>query len=150
MRPGEPLLAERYITNPQYGVYGAGNVPVPGTPGAMETDDTNKSQVQLLDRNALTFLEEVGEGCFGKVHKGKYNTALQKSAKFSKTPQCTNAIFVIGLLRTTAEEQVVAIKVLKESAGRNAEEDFVREVSIMSAFRHPNILALVGVVYRGK
>ncbi|PZC83338.1 tyrosine-protein kinase transmembrane receptor Ror isoform X1 [Helicoverpa armigera] len=122
VRPGEPLLAERYITNPQYGVYGAGNVPVPGTPGAMDADDTNKSQVQLLDRNALTFLEEVGEGCFGKVHK--------------------------GLLRTTADEQVVAIKVLKESAGRNAEEDFVREVSIMSAFRHPNILALVGVVYR--
>ncbi|XP_022820989.1 tyrosine-protein kinase transmembrane receptor Ror-like isoform X2 [Spodoptera litura] len=105
-----------------YGVYGAGNVPVPGTPGVMDTDDTNKSQVQLLDRNALTFLEEVGEGCFGKVHK--------------------------GLLRTTTDEQVVAIKVLKESAGRNAEEDFVREVSIMSAFRHPNILALVGVVYR--
>lgn len=70
MRPGEPLLAERYITNPQYGVYGAGNAPVPGTPGDMDADDTNKSQVQLLDRNALTFLEEVGEGCFGKVHKG--------------------------------------------------------------------------------
>jgi serine/threonine protein kinase len=45
---------------------------------------------------------------------------------------------------------VVAIKVLKESAGRSAEEDFVREVSIMSAFRHPNILTLVGIVYRGK
>lgn len=43
----------------------------------------------------------------------------------------------------------MAIKVLKESAGRSAEEDFVREVSIMSAFRHPNILSLVGVVYRG-
>ncbi|XP_026738071.1 tyrosine-protein kinase transmembrane receptor Ror-like isoform X2 [Trichoplusia ni] len=105
-----------------YGVYGAGSAPVPGTPGDMDADDTNKSQVQLLDRNALTFLEEVGEGCFGKVHK--------------------------GLLKTTTDEQVVAIKVLKESAGRNAEEDFVREVSIMSAFRHPNILALVGVVYR--
>ncbi|CAB3249804.1 unnamed protein product [Arctia plantaginis] len=105
-----------------YGVYGAGNVvPVtgPGTPG---DDDTNKSQVLLLDRNTLTFLEEVGEGCFGKVHK--------------------------GLLRTATEEQVVAIKVLKESAGRSATEDFVREVSIMSAFRHANILALVGVVYR--
>lgn len=76
MRPGEPLLAERYITNPQYGVYGAGNVPVPGTPGVMDTDDTNKSQVQLLDRNALTFLEEVGEGCFGKVHKGRFHRCI--------------------------------------------------------------------------
>lgn len=43
----------------------------------------------------------------------------------------------------------MAIKVLKESVGRSAEEDFVREVSIMSAFRHPNILSLIGVVYRG-
>lgn len=44
----------------------------------------------------------------------------------------------------------MAIKVLKESAGRSAEEDFVREVSIMSAFRHANILSLIGVVHRGK
>lgn len=66
MRPGEPLLAERYITNPQYGVYGPNPVAVQGTPA----DDTNEPQVLLLDRNALTFLEEVGEGCFGKVHKG--------------------------------------------------------------------------------
>lgn len=55
-----------------------------------------------------------------------------------------------GLLRSSIGEQVVAIKVLKESASRSAEEDFVREVSIMSAFRHDNILTLVGVVYRGK
>ncbi|XP_026323679.1 tyrosine-protein kinase transmembrane receptor Ror-like [Hyposmocoma kahamanoa] len=122
LRPGEPLLAERYITNPQYGVYGANSLPS-GLPasGTATTGDTEE-EVPLLDRNALNFLEEVGEGCFGKVHK--------------------------GLLRTVNGEEVVAIKVLKESAGRSAEEDFVREVSIMSAFRHPNILTLVGVVYR--
>ncbi|KAJ2944619.1 hypothetical protein O0L34_g3972 [Tuta absoluta] len=122
VRPGEPLLAERYITNPQYGVYGAGSLAAvtAGTPQAI-ADDTHEP-VPLLDRHALTFLEEVGEGCFGKVHK--------------------------GLLRTGDGEDIVAIKVLKESAGRSAEEDFVREVSIMSAFRHPNILSLVGVVYR--
>lgn len=59
-------------------------------------------------------------------------------------------LFSLGLLRTGNEEQVVAIKVLKESAGRSAEKDFVREVTIMSAFKHSNILSLVGVVYRGK
>ncbi|CAG5056635.1 unnamed protein product [Parnassius apollo] len=124
IRPGEPLLAERYITNPQYGVCGGGALAVPanGTLGPRHTTDTNEPEVPLLDRKALTFLEEVGEGCFGKVHK--------------------------GVLRTSSGEQVVAIKVLKESAGRSAEEDFAREVSIMSAFRHPNILTLVGVVYR--
>ncbi|XP_068621004.1 high affinity nerve growth factor receptor-like isoform X2 [Battus philenor] len=103
-----------------YGVCGvAGHVP--GTPGPRQATDDD-SRVPLLDRKALTFLEEVGEGCFGKVHK--------------------------GVLRTASGEQVVAIKVLKENAGRSAEEDFEREVSIMSAFRHPNILTLLGVVHR--
>lgn len=59
-------------------------------------------------------------------------------------------VYIKGVLRNTSAEQEVAIKVLKDSAGRSAEEDFVREVSIMSAFRHPNILTLIGVVYRGK
>lgn len=47
------------------------------------------------------------------------------------------------------EPQVVAIKVLKETANREAEEDFLREVDIMSTFKHPNILSLLGVVLRG-
>lgn len=46
--------------------------------------------------------------------------------------------------------EVVAIKVLKETASREAEEDFLREVDIMSTFRHSNILSLLGVVLRGK
>ncbi|KAG7311677.1 hypothetical protein JYU34_002730 [Plutella xylostella] len=125
VRPGEPLIAERYIRNPHYGFYRAGTMSSTGTPGLPANgngDDNGEPHVPLLDRNALTFLEEVGEGCFGKVHK--------------------------GILRTNNGEEIVAVKVLKESAGRSAEEDFVREVSIMSAFRHPNILTLLGVVYR--
>lgn len=42
----------------------------------------------------------------------------------------------------------VAIKVLKDTASREAEEDFMREVEIMSTFRHDNILSLIGVVLR--
>ena len=48
------------------------------------------------------------------------------------------------------QPDVVAVKVLKETATREAEEDFMREVDIMSAFRHSNILSLIGVVLRGK
>lgn len=74
MRPGEPLLAERYITNPQYGVYGAngaaGSDAAASNAVAVNTGSSAEQRVPLLDRNALTFLEEVGEGCFGKVHKG--------------------------------------------------------------------------------
>ena len=43
----------------------------------------------------------------------------------------------------------VAVKVLKETASREIEEDFLREVDFMSTFRHENILALLGVVPRG-
>ncbi|PSN47551.1 hypothetical protein C0J52_08384, partial [Blattella germanica] len=46
------------------------------------------------------------------------------------------------------QPEIVAVKVLKESATREAEEDFMREVDIMSAFRHCNILSLIGVVLR--
>lgn len=42
----------------------------------------------------------------------------------------------------------MAIKVLKDTASREAEEDFMREVDIMSTFRHDNILSLIGVVLR--
>ncbi|KAG5892980.1 hypothetical protein JTB14_015024 [Gonioctena quinquepunctata] len=44
--------------------------------------------------------------------------------------------------------RIVAIKVLKDTANKEAEEDFLREVEIMSAFRHPNILSLLGVVLK--
>ncbi|XP_023954740.1 muscle, skeletal receptor tyrosine protein kinase isoform X2 [Bicyclus anynana] len=107
-----------------YGVCGAGTLTpmvVPGTPAPMPAK-AHEPEVTLLERSALTFLEEVGEGCFGKVYK--------------------------GVLRGRGAEEVVAIKVLKEIAGRSAEQDFMREVNIMSAFRHPNILSLIGVVYK--
>lgn len=55
-----------------------------------------------------------------------------------------------GELKTESEVETVAIKVLKESATREAEEDFMREVEIMSAFKHGNILSLIGVTLKGK
>ena len=44
----------------------------------------------------------------------------------------------------------VAVKILKEGVSREASEDFKREVEIMSAFDHENILKLIGVVAIGK
>lgn len=45
-------------------------------------------------------------------------------------------------------KEIVAIKVLKDSATRETEEDFMREVDIMSTFGHTNILSLKGMVLR--
>ncbi|XP_018333274.1 tyrosine-protein kinase transmembrane receptor Ror-like [Agrilus planipennis] len=99
------LVPERYAPNPQYSACTGTSVPV-------------------LRRETLKFLNEIGEGCFGKVFKGE-------------------------LMRDNEEfTEVVAIKVLKETASREIEEDFFREVDIMSTFRHGNILSLLGVVLR--
>jgi len=43
----------------------------------------------------------------------------------------------------------VAVKVLKEGVSTEAREDFEREVEIMSAFQHDNILKLLGTVQTG-
>ncbi|XP_021942304.1 tyrosine-protein kinase transmembrane receptor Ror-like isoform X2 [Zootermopsis nevadensis] len=102
------LVPNRYTPNPQY--------------SACAIPDT--VLVPQLPRDTLCFLQEIGEGCFGKVHKGE-------------------------LRREDGQQpEIVAVKVLKESATREAEEDFMREVDIMSAFRHCNILSLIGVVLR--
>ncbi|OXU17605.1 hypothetical protein TSAR_008518 [Trichomalopsis sarcophagae] len=97
------LLANKYTPNPQYFTCASPEVPI-------------------LPRDSLVFLQDIGEGCFGKVFKGELT--------------CADAT------------EIVAIKVLKDTASREAEEDFMREVDIMSTFRHDNILSLVGVVLR--
>ncbi|XP_024941360.1 muscle, skeletal receptor tyrosine protein kinase isoform X2 [Cephus cinctus] len=79
-------------------------------------------EVPILRRDCLMFLHDIGEGCFGKVYKGEL--------------RCGDSI------------ETVAVKVLKDSASREAEDDFMREVEIMSAFRHQNILSLIGAVLR--
>lgn len=99
------LVPERYAPNPQYSACSSTTVPI-------------------LQRETLKFLNEIGEGCFGKVFKGELHN------------------------ETNDQLEIVAIKVLKESATREIEEDFFREVDIMSAFRHKNILSLLGVVLR--
>ena len=46
--------------------------------------------------------------------------------------------------------QNIAVKVLKEGVSNEAREDFEREVEIMSAFDHDNILKLLGIVADSK
>ncbi|XP_066144088.1 high affinity nerve growth factor receptor-like isoform X3 [Euwallacea fornicatus] len=98
-----PLIPDRYAPNPQYSACCSTDVPV-------------------IRKETLKFLNELGEGCFGKVYKGELTVANDQ------------------------KPDVVAIKVLKESASKEAEEDFFREVEIMSTFKNSNILSFIGVV----
>ncbi|GLG92358.1 Tyrosine-protein kinase transmembrane receptor Ror [Gryllus bimaculatus] len=106
------LEAERYTPNPQYSALAAVGDALPAP---------------ALPRARLRLLNELGEGCFGKVFKGELLAAEGG-----------------GVMET------VAVKVLKDAASAEAEQDFLREVETMSAFRHPNILRLVGVVERAR
>ncbi|XP_077267488.1 high affinity nerve growth factor receptor isoform X2 [Temnothorax americanus] len=78
--------------------------------------------VPIIQRESLIFLHDIGEGCFGKVYKGEWYNGDMK--------------------------EIVAIKVLKDTATPETEQDFMREVDIMSTFSHANILSLKGMVLR--
>ncbi|KAL6258099.1 hypothetical protein P5V15_010017 [Pogonomyrmex californicus] len=97
------LLAHKYTSNPQYFICNSPGVPI-------------------IQRESLTFLHDIGEGCFGKVYKGEW--------------------------RNGDATEIVAIKVLKDTATPETEQDFMREVDIMSTFGHTNILSLKGMVLR--
>lgn len=70
----------------------------------------------------IKFLEELGEGAFGKVYKG----ALKKNG----------------------ETQYVAVKALKENASAKTQADFRREIDLISELTHDNIVCIVGVALR--
>lgn len=67
----------------------------------------------------IKFLEELGEGAFGKVYKG----ALKKSG----------------------DTQFIAVKALKENASAKTKADFRREIDLISELNHDNIVCIVGV-----
>ncbi|XP_014668164.1 PREDICTED: inactive tyrosine-protein kinase transmembrane receptor ROR1-like [Priapulus caudatus] len=70
----------------------------------------------------IRFQQELGEGAFGKVYKGE----------------------LMGLNGDVAITQV-AVKTLKENASPKIQQDFRREVDLMTDLRHPNIVCLIGV-----
>ncbi|XP_076441150.1 inactive tyrosine-protein kinase transmembrane receptor ROR1-like [Babylonia areolata] len=75
--------------------------------------------------HSIRYMQELGEGAFGKVYKGE----------------------LLGLYGDSTVSKV-AIKTLKENAAPKMQNDFRREVDLMSEMRHPNIVCLLGVCLR--
>ncbi|KAL7644165.1 UNVERIFIED_CONTAM: hypothetical protein RMT77_004991 [Armadillidium vulgare] len=73
----------------------------------------------------LRFMQELGEGAFGKVYRGELEGVVPNG----------NSV-------------LVAIKTLKENATAKTRQDFHREVELMTDLRHPNIVCLLGVVIK--
>lgn len=91
----------------------------------MQKKHSNKNGYQNVIHytyKELAFVEELGEGAFGKVYKGELNT---KSGKI-----------------------IVAVKSLKENASAKTQADFQREIELISELKHPNIICLLGVIVK--
>ncbi|XP_065569518.1 tyrosine-protein kinase transmembrane receptor Ror-like isoform X2 [Artemia franciscana] len=92
--------------------------------------------VPEIPLSSIRFLQELGEGAFGKVFKGEL---LCHDGLGSRPgiPDC----LVNGNMSTQ-----IAIKTLKAGATLKTQQDFRREVEMMAELRHPNIVCLLGVV----
>ena len=129
-QPGKPLITSSGAAGHGYtgppGARGGGT----SNTGTLEMNPllTSRQQQQKLKTRSLEipmgsirFIQELGEGAFGKVYKGELagggrgNTSL------------------------------VAIKTLKPGANQKTRSDFVRESELMTDLRHPNIVCLIGV-----
>lgn len=112
------LNRDRFTSNPQYD---------------QSLPPKSSGEGLVLLREWIDLEEEIGQGCFGKVYRGRYR---RPGASSSDPPVC---------------DETVAVKVLKasSSAGQGAERDLFREARIMAEFSHPNILAVRGVVING-
>lgn len=71
----------------------------------------------------VRFVEELGEGAFGKVYKGE-------------------------LTQMNGERIYVAVKALKENASAKTQADFRREIDLISDLKHDNIVCILGVVLK--
>ncbi|XP_067310351.1 discoidin domain-containing receptor 2 isoform X2 [Pseudorasbora parva] len=98
------------------------NMPLsPGRDGALEE----------FPRERLIFKEKLGEGQFGEVHLCE----AEGMQEFMKD-YCDEM---------NDEPMLVAVKTLREDANKNARNDFLKEIRIISRLRDPNIIRLLAV-----
>ncbi|XP_061694651.1 discoidin domain-containing receptor 2-like [Syngnathoides biaculeatus] len=90
--------------------------------------------VRDFPRDKLTFKEKLGEGQFGEVHLCEAEGMRSFLDDDSSGEGTTNQ----GSL-------LVAVKTLREDANKNARNDFLEEIRIMSRLRDPNIVRLLAV-----
>lgn len=82
---------------------------------------TQQNGIPHYSLRDVRFVEELGEGAFGKVYKGE-------------------------LTKRTGEKLFVAVKALKENALPKQQLDFRREIELISDLKHENIVCILGVV----
>lgn len=82
---------------------------------------TQQNCVPNYSLRDVRFVEELGEGAFGKVYKGE-------------------------LVKANGDKLFVAVKALKENALPKQQQDFRREIELISDLKHENIVCILGVI----
>ncbi|NWQ83559.1 DDR2 protein, partial [Columbina picui] len=130
---GVPHYAEADIVNLQ-GVTGGNTYSVPAL--TMDLLSGKDVAVEEFPRKLLSFKEKLGEGQFGEVHLCE----VEGMEKF------TGKDFALEGLDTSSNHPVlVAVKMLRADANKNARNDFLKEIKIMSRLKDPNIIRLLAV-----
>ncbi|XP_018608660.2 discoidin domain-containing receptor 2-like [Scleropages formosus] len=127
---GVPHYAEADIVNLQ-GVTGSNTYSVPAI--TMDLLSGKDLAVEEFPRKQLTFKEKLGEGQFGEVHLCEAEGMQEFMDKDFSFDVSNN------------QPVLVAVKMLREDANKNARTDFLKEIKIMSRLKDPNIVRLLGV-----
>ena len=88
------------------------------------TQPPQKVRAREIPLQSVRFMQELGEGAFGKVYQGE----------------------LMGII--SPGTTLVAIKTLKPGANQKTRSDFQREADLMTDLRHPNIVCLIGVCFQ--
>uniref|UniRef100_A0A8C9RLY4 receptor protein-tyrosine kinase n=1 Tax=Scleropages formosus TaxID=113540 RepID=A0A8C9RLY4_SCLFO len=86
-----------------------------------------------LPRQCLLFKEKLGEGQFGEVHL----------CEIENPQELPSLEFPFNVRK--GRPLLVAVKILRPDASKNARNDFLKEVKILSRLKDPNIIRLLGV-----
>ncbi|XP_036376802.1 discoidin domain-containing receptor 2 isoform X2 [Megalops cyprinoides] len=127
---GVPHYAEADIVNLQ-GVTGSNTYAVPAI--TMDLLSGKDVAVEEFPRKLLTFKEKLGEGQFGEVHLCE--------AEGMQDFMDDDFSFEIS----DNQPILVAVKMLRADANKNARNDFLKEIKIMSRLKDPNIIRLLAV-----
>ena len=90
-------------------------------------------KVPEFPRVALRFLEKIGEGQFGEVHICEVDNLpelVEESKRFSSV--------LYGIAK-------VAVKLMKVGQDTSINEEFTKEMRVMSRLKHENVVQLIGV-----
>ncbi|KAI1280319.1 Tyrosine-protein kinase transmembrane receptor Ror [Halotydeus destructor] len=126
-KSGPPSI--RSMASPTFSVgshAGRNRPPSSGTNGSVELSSLlPRKQPRAIEytMSSIRFIEELGEGAFGKVYRGE-------------------------LVMPQGAILPIAIKTLKEDATSKTKGDFQREADLMADLQHPNIVCLLGVCFR--